>query len=536
MSKYTLLGKSVSFSDSADEFCKVQFLAWDLSAKCKNEFNAWYDSKGEIYPVLKDYFTKLQSLIEKQVLSVYFDMLPSYKIYDVSRELFFKRCLNLDPADDAFSHVSNQYTDIVDQYEEEVEYRAERKDSRGRVIGGGFGVGGAIKGMATAGAMNAVTGAGHSIVNAVGNASSKSNMESSIKSLYANSKALLCNAIPRCVYAACEEFIKVVNEKVPNKIKSSFNHDESNAFLESAQKVPDEEISLLVSSFEKCPWNDDLYKYIFNKYEDERINLVKISKDFKVDLSTTIEDLLSSLCDKKEVFEDEAYAKDVRSKLLKIMSDLDVKDSNALNVLEQTWLLKLCEGYEKADEATLNEMKAKVNAYEALDSNKKVVTDMLQSLIEKIWAKEDNEIFDNYLLQTDILNADAVSASIEYINGKGRTASKETYLTAFKNINLKNVKKAKTYNGISGKGFKSLFFNYIGYLLIGIGVVVIFASDEPPFWSSTFLIIAGIIYEIYINSLKKMWKILTINGKVVHDVFKADKQTFKQFISKATIK
>lgn len=536
MSKYTLLGKNVSFSDSADEFCKVQFLAWDLSAKCKDEFSTWYDSKGEIYGVLKNYFDELQSLVEERVLSVYFDMLPSYKIYDVSRESFFKRCLNLDSADDAFGRVSNQYTDIVDQYEEEVEYRAERKDSRGRVIGGGFGVGGAIKGMATAGAMNAVTGAGHSIVNAVGNASSKSNMESSIESLYANSKALLCNAIPRCIYATCEEFIKVVNEKVPNKIKSSFNHDESNAFLESAQKVPDEEISLLVLSFEKCPWNDDLYKYIFNKYEDERINLVKIAKAFKVDLSTTIEDLLSSLCDKKEVFGDEAYAKDVRNKMLKIMSDLDVKDSEALNVLEQTWLLKLCEGSEKADEATLNEMKSKVKAYDALDSNKKVVTDMLQALIEKIWAKEDNEIFDNYLMQADILNADAVAAGIEYINSKGRTASKQTYLAAFQNFTLKNVKKAKKYNDIIGNKSKKLAYDCIGYLLVAIGLAVIFISDEPSFWTSTFLIILGIIQAVYMNGLKKTWKTLTINGSVVHTVFKADGKTFEQLMSKATIK
>lgn len=51
----------------------------------------------------------------------------------------------------------------------EEEYRRIRKSSRNRWVGGGFGVGGAIKGAATAGLMNLSTGAIHSVINSVGN-------------------------------------------------------------------------------------------------------------------------------------------------------------------------------------------------------------------------------------------------------------------------------------------------------------------------------------------------------------------------------
>ena len=44
-----------------------------------------------------------------------------------------------------------------------------RKSMRGRWQGGGFGIGGAIKGAVTAGAMNMATGATHSIINSIGN-------------------------------------------------------------------------------------------------------------------------------------------------------------------------------------------------------------------------------------------------------------------------------------------------------------------------------------------------------------------------------
>lgn len=49
------------------------------------------------------------------------------------------------------------------------EYREQRKDSRARWQGGGFGVGGAIKGSLVAGAMNGVGGMAHSMANFAGN-------------------------------------------------------------------------------------------------------------------------------------------------------------------------------------------------------------------------------------------------------------------------------------------------------------------------------------------------------------------------------
>lgn len=61
---------------------------------------------------------------------------------------------------------------ITEQQHAEKEYREARKASRGRWRGGGFGLGGALKGAATAGALNAVSGFGHDLVNSAGNLSS----------------------------------------------------------------------------------------------------------------------------------------------------------------------------------------------------------------------------------------------------------------------------------------------------------------------------------------------------------------------------
>lgn len=64
------------------------------------------------------------------------------------------------------------YTELEELYlEKELtkQERAYRKEMRGRWEGGGFGVGGAIKGAVTAGAMNAAAGGFHSTVNLIGN-------------------------------------------------------------------------------------------------------------------------------------------------------------------------------------------------------------------------------------------------------------------------------------------------------------------------------------------------------------------------------
>lgn len=68
-----------------------------------------------------------------------------------------------------FDRVNGAYQDIVYSAQSERDYRRQRKENRGRFVGGGFGIDGALKGMIQAGALNAITGAAHSVFNAIGN-------------------------------------------------------------------------------------------------------------------------------------------------------------------------------------------------------------------------------------------------------------------------------------------------------------------------------------------------------------------------------
>lgn len=89
-----------------------------------------------------------------------------------------------------WNQVVNDLAELLEQVhesEKEAELARElRKNSRGRVIGGGFGVSGAVKGMAFAGAANLVTGSVHSIANAIGNAKTRNEIARQEAKLYQN--------------------------------------------------------------------------------------------------------------------------------------------------------------------------------------------------------------------------------------------------------------------------------------------------------------------------------------------------------------
>ena len=84
-------------------------------------------------------------------------------------------------------------------------YRSARKDGRGRVVGGGFGFSGAVKGMAAAGAINMTTGLFHGIANAVGNAASAAEAARNKRSLFRDGE--MRQALQKSLWVDCENML-----------------------------------------------------------------------------------------------------------------------------------------------------------------------------------------------------------------------------------------------------------------------------------------------------------------------------------------
>ena len=191
----------------------------------------------------------------------------------------------------ALRFVSQQYTAIENKRDAATEYRAARKASRGRWHGGGFGFSGAVKVAAMAGGMNLLSGMGHSVINAVGNAGSSMEASSAMRKLYTQGKTreILFDALAEDLFAVFFAHMDLVNVHKPGYISEAFDPERAAALFENAKAIAEKRCDLLVQSLSLCPWNAELVRYIFVNYPEERSEISAVAHRFHVDLSAVFE-------------------------------------------------------------------------------------------------------------------------------------------------------------------------------------------------------------------------------------------------------
>lgn len=128
----------------------------------------------------------------------------------------------------ALKNMSASADSIDRQRDKEEAYRDYRKKARGRFVGGGFGLEGAIKGMAMAGAANLATGLLHSVANAFGNVGSAIKRSLSMDSLYHSG---VCGDVIKAIDSDAMKFYDVLEGifdennirtgDIPNRIKEA---------------------------------------------------------------------------------------------------------------------------------------------------------------------------------------------------------------------------------------------------------------------------------------------------------------------------
>lgn len=369
MAIYSLFGQKIELADSAERFFDIQQSAWDAIDVASESFGNWYGNCGDILAVLKGYEEITHKLVAECAVNPLFDNLTTLEIYDISRKHWQEICYDDSKSVDAFNEVAEVYNSIVEQQEAEMEYRSARKDSRGRVVGGGFGVSGAIKGIATAGAINAISGAGHGIFNAIGNAGSAISAASSKRDLYKNAQSVLKSAIAGEIAEVYSAYIRLVNERKNGYYKSTFDRDKADALFESAQKVQNKRQELIVEAFRNCPWKTELLVYILKEYEQERKNVWTIAKRFSVDLSEAVEELFASFYETCDV-SSEVAIHSCRNKILRVMGELGIENSQTINRLEINAMTCIFKGYDDCSESQKQDLLNRLDQYDAAAHNK----------------------------------------------------------------------------------------------------------------------------------------------------------------------
>lgn len=510
---FNILGQTISFAPGEIRYIKLLLFENTIQAKAQGQLESWYKSCRTIENVIDNGEAFTVSALRSVIFEPLYQQLIDGEIYDVSREAHRRSCEVYQNFSKALDKIDSLYSQILQQQANAEEYRAARKAGRSRWQGGGFGLSGALEGAATAGALNALSGLGHSLFNAVGNVGSAASAAIQKEQLYNNHNVItaLKVSLRDDVHFIFTRHFNYLNQLHPSFYIDSFSRERARALLENAKRLPEKRGGLMAQSFRLCPWDDEIIQYIFINFEDSRRAMVSAAQTFSVDLNGAVEEILSAEYT-QAAQDDEEEGLRARARVLAIMSEYNIASSSTLNQIEEDLLARVCSGVDSADEETCEKLRLAVSAYPVSDMSKAPFLKRIQERVEEIWSAEDGEIFDNLYLKTDITNEKEIASALAYIRSKGRTSSSEKYEAALNSCNSETIRKARLYQ----KGAVPntlMFIAVVCFVVFLLGLILSFLNTILVL----ILSITFILCIFYHSEYKSAWKVLTMDGTVIHD-------------------
>lgn len=266
-----------------------------LSTECP--FYKVYWSYGSIPATVKASTKDLYQVFLSGAIQYILDKVTRAKIYDYDANrianIYSKYAVNYISA---CKSVYADYCEIQGNAAESKRIREEAKESRGRFVGGGFGISGAAKGIAMAGAANLATGLAYSAGNMIGNAFTQANANSQSDSLYRSAGKKLYDALQKDFLMGVDVLENILVASIGPHMKNPFNNQQLGKAKAVMQNIKDrvvpeaEQKKLLVESMVKdAPYYDEMYLFAYKQFGDDGGNLIKFAKFFgKNDISERI--------------------------------------------------------------------------------------------------------------------------------------------------------------------------------------------------------------------------------------------------------
>ena len=235
--------------------------------------------------------------------------------------------------EETFSEIEEAYFSIVNEAQMARERREIRKESRDRFVGGGFGLRGAMKGIAQASMLNAATGLGHSFINAIGNAQTERQMKAQLDDMYVSVYISLSTAFGSAIknYFVAAMILLDKHEAMSFALPSKEDEEQAKAIVENieAGRIPESKIqSVAGKALMLNPFINSTYFTVIEKCGDANQEIEKFAdahgmngKGIKTGIiRRNFEQKIDDVCEEYEDNKDhEKFDKD----LTKIKKDID---------------------------------------------------------------------------------------------------------------------------------------------------------------------------------------------------------------------
>lgn len=340
MKKFNVLGRDIEFSDQMDNYNALKYKFEQLALTYCDEFEALYQQENtNLDKVVENAYLQGLMFISKGIDVALEELVGKYKVYSVDENLFYQKYLaTYSVWEEKYSIIDDKYAEIVYDAKERDEYRIARRQARGRVVGGGFGVGGALKGMATAGAMNMATGAAHMVFN--GFAKMTTSISNSMKKdkIFKNPDTL--QTLKEGLYQDIANIsLAIIDAVEDNGDGYYFDYVTTDEAKEaeiifnnlSKGRIPESEVASLIQKiFTLNPYKRKYYEHVLLQYGDVNGGLGAMSRYFHINLDSYKKDILKESFVPLENLDSLDKIDEFLSKIQQLASSLQYQNLNQL--------------------------------------------------------------------------------------------------------------------------------------------------------------------------------------------------------------
>ena len=384
MSKQFLInGVKFNFSDESDVFFYYVKYFRVIALVSAHRLEVEY-RKLKSFDKVYEQIDSIGSSLIRNAINRAIDISIDKGVYDMDEETFIaldydNSCIQ--PWVECVDFIDELNSRLEASYLSEEERRRIRKESRGRIIGGGFGISGAAKGIITAGAINAATGIAHSIFNSIGNALDRSKLNDKKREIYNSSEFLekITNSLRDCISyigVVLAENILELNLDSNINVNGSKGIKKAEVLIKNieANKIPKKDIpNIIVTILQNGTLLPSAYHLQFSKYfsEDDIKSILEMKRYLDIEY---IESKIKAYCiinnlkytdNINYAFEGDPSSQYELYKLLKDENEEEaltwlskaVYNNNSLACLELAYLLTNKDNQKKFNQKLINKSK-----------------------------------------------------------------------------------------------------------------------------------------------------------------------------------
>lgn len=311
-----------------------------LAKKVMENFEPLYAQTVNSWKNLYDYGYGLWAEGIEYIADDIIKFFSIYEIYDITEEVLKS---SIDD-NSLFIKIFDEYCDLIEEIDEDQkkqdQYRRLRKESRTKFYGGGFGIGGAVKGAVKAGAINMVTGTAHDIVNVAGKGLSSVDASSKRNKLFLEYRDKLPSALKYDIEVLLFNFVEkklIAKNACQFEPISNTSKAEAQRIFENLKKAQNnDELSCKMAYKLLCtdPSNTEYYIYLADRFQNEKQNIVKLAMLLYLDVSEILKNELQGIINKYPC-DNEENAKILKNELVKFMSTYDIKKLDYLDQVNE---------------------------------------------------------------------------------------------------------------------------------------------------------------------------------------------------------